>query len=60
LNFLGLDKGYVGIFITPTTPAAASYTVEVSKILKNRTSVDLLQDFEATLLRAIQADVGGA
>ena len=60
VNFLGLDKGYVGVFITPTTPAAPSYTVEVSKILKNRTSIDVLKDFEVTILRAIQADVGGA
>jgi hypothetical protein len=59
VNFLGLDKGYVGVFITPTTPAAPSYTVEVSKILKNRTNIDTLQDFEVTILRAIQADVGG-
>ena len=59
VNFLGLDKGYVGVFIAPTTPTATAYTVEVSKILKNRTSIDLLQDYEATILRAIQADVGG-
>ena len=50
VNFLGLDKGYVGVFITPTTPAAPSYTVEVSKILKNRTSIDMLQDFEVAIL----------
>jgi hypothetical protein len=59
-NFMGLDKAYIGIFITPTTPAAPSYTVEVSKILKNRTDFfDSGTDFEVTLLRAIQADVGG-
>ena len=59
VNFLGLDKGYVGVFITPTTPAAPAYTVEVSKILKNRTDIDLGTNFEVTILRAIQADVGG-
>lgn len=58
-NVFRLDAAYVGIFITPPTPGAASYTVEVSKILKNRTNIDTGTDFEVTLLRAIQADVGG-
>ena len=62
VNFLGLDKCYVGVFITPATPGAPAYTVEVSQILKNRTSIDVLglMQFETTILRAIQADVGGA
>lgn len=58
-NMLGLDSSYVGVFITPATPAAPAYTVEVSKILKDRTRPDGGTDFEVTILRAIQADVGG-
>ena len=58
-NFLGLSKGFVGVFITRTPMTTSAYTVEVSKILKNRTSADLIQDYEVTILRAIQTDVGG-
>jgi len=58
-NFLGLSRAYVGIFISPATPGADAYVVEVSKILKSRTEVIQGRDWEVDLLRAIRAEVGG-
>ena len=59
VNFLGLTRAYVGIFISPAKPGADAYVIEVSKILKSRTEVIQGRDWEVDLLRAIQADVGG-
>jgi hypothetical protein len=58
-NFHGLTRAYVGVFISPATPRASAYVVEVSKILKSRTEVIQGRDWEVELLRAIQAEVGG-
>jgi hypothetical protein len=59
-DIMGFTRSYVGIFISPVQPRAEFYTVEVSKIMHMRTHVAFTgPDFEAELLRAIQAEVGG-
>jgi len=55
----GATWAYVGVFIRPTTPHAAAYVVEVSKVLKSWAETTEGRDWEAALLRAIQAVVGG-
>jgi hypothetical protein len=59
ISHLGIVRGYVGVFISPTTPSAPAYVVEVSKIRRQRTGLVSGTDWEAHLLRAIQSKVGG-
>jgi hypothetical protein len=59
VSYFGVVRGYVGVFINPTTASAPAYVVEVSKIRRGRTDVIQGTDWEAHLLRAIQARVGG-
>jgi hypothetical protein len=54
-NSLGLTRAYVGVFVTPPRNGADVYTVEVTKIMKNRTEVVQGRNWEADLLRAIDA-----
>src|SRR4030095_7258304 len=58
-NPLGATRAYVGIFVSPVTPTAAAYVVSVSQKLKSEAEVIKGRDWEAELLRAIQAAVGG-
>jgi hypothetical protein len=58
-NPLGATRAYVGIFVSPVTPNAAAYVVSVSQKLKSEAEVIEGRDWEAELLRAIQAAVGG-
>ena len=57
-NLFGATRAYVGVFVSPPRPGADVYTVEVSKILRARYEVIEGRNWEADLLRQIQANLG--